>query len=324
MVQLISTRSRSKGHDRRCVFRSRCPRNARPQGVGRWPGAYTRYTRSLGALIRDLMLLFHLFADDSQLYRSLDPCSISSQIHAREQIENGIVEIGKWMNRNKLKLNKEKTEFIMIGSAQQLRKMQYSSITVAGDVIESRSNVRNLGCFFDNEMKMHIHVHYILKCGYYQLRQLYILRGCLTPKTANTLVVSLIFSKLDYCNALLFGIPDVLLNKLQKLQNACARFVTKRRKYDNISDALRELHWLPVCARIEFKILIWVYKCLTNSAPMYLVDLLSPLDQNRSRRNINKHDLKIPRTARNTVAIEPFVLPDPNFGINYPVISNKV
>ena len=143
-----------------------------PQGSGGGPGAYTRYTRNLGTIIRNLMLLFHLFADDTQLYRSVDPNSKSSQISAREQIENGIGTIGKWMNQNKLKLNKDKTEFIMIGSSQQLRKMQYSSIEVAGEVIEGKGSVRNLGSHFDNEMKMHIHVQHVLKCGYYQLRQL--------------------------------------------------------------------------------------------------------------------------------------------------------
>ena len=117
-------------------------------------------------------------------------------------------------------------------------------------------------------------------------------------KTANTLVVTLIFSKLDYCNALLFGIPDVLLDKLQKLQNACARFVTKRRKFDHISDALRELHWLPIRARIEFKILIWVFKCLNQTAPVYLVRLLSLPEQSRSRRMVNQLNLTVPRTAR--------------------------
>ena len=269
-----------------------------PQGSGGGPGAYTRYTRNLGTIIRDLMLLFHLFADDTQLYQSVDPGSIISQNNGRERMENGISEIGNWMNRNRLKLNKEKTEFLMIGTSQQLRKMQYSSIRVAGDVIECKSSVRNLGSFFDNEMKMHTHVHYILKCGYYQLRQLNVIRRCLTSKTATTLIVSIIFSKLDYCNALLYGIPDGLLTKLQKLQNACARFVTKRRKFDSISDALRELHWLPVRARIEFKILVWVYKCLNGNAPVYLVSLLSLPEQSRSRREVHRHNLKVPRTTR--------------------------
>ena len=148
-----------------------------PQGSGGGPGAYTRYTRNLGTLIRELMLLFHLFADDSQLYKSVDPRSRVSQMHGREQIENGIEEIGKWMNRNKLKLNKDKTEFIMIGTSQQLQKMQYSSITVAGEAIEGKESVRNLGCFFDNDMKMNIHVQHILKCGYFQLRQLSVLEN---------------------------------------------------------------------------------------------------------------------------------------------------
>ena len=133
-----------------------------PQGSGSGPGAYTRYTRNLGALIRELLLLFHLFADDAQLFQSVNPNSAQNQLEVREQMQNGIYEIGKWMNRNRLKLNQDKTEFIMIGSAQQLKKMIYTSITVSGEEIESKNSVRNLGCLFDAEMKMHAHVHNIL------------------------------------------------------------------------------------------------------------------------------------------------------------------
>ena len=173
-------------------------------------------------------------------------------------MQNGIYEIGKWMNRNRLKLNQDKTEFIMIGSEQQLKKMIYTSITVSREEIGSKNSVRNLGCLFDAEMKMHAHIHNILKVGYYQLRQLKVLRRCLTSKTANTLVVSLVFSKLDFCNSLLYGIPECLIKKLQLLQNACARLVTGVKKYDHITDALRKLHWLPIEARVRYKILLSV------------------------------------------------------------------
>ena len=71
--------------------------------------------------------------------------------------------------------------------------MQYTCIKKAVEAIESRSNVRNLGCFFDFEMKMIIHAHHILKCGYYKLRKINILRRCLTKKPSTTLVLSLIF-----------------------------------------------------------------------------------------------------------------------------------
>ena len=233
-----------------------------PQRSGSGPRPYTRYTIRLGTLIWELILLFHLFADDAQVFKELVPNSIEDQQEARTSLENGVEAIGQWMHRNhrnKLYLNKDKTEFIMIGSKQQLRKMSYSRITISGEDIECSKGIRNLGCYFDCDMKMGAHVNHIVQVGYYRLRQLFILRKSLTQKSLKTLIVSLIFSKLNYCNALLYGIPDELIEKLQKLQNACARLVTGFRKVDHITDALRSLHWLKIKYRIDFKIILWVY-----------------------------------------------------------------
>ena len=185
----------------------------------------------------------------------------------------------------------------MSGSVQQLRKITYTSITVSGVEIESKNSLRNLGCFFYAEMKMHDYVQDILKVGYYQLSQLKVLRRCLTPKTTNTLVVSLVLSKLDYCNSLLCGIPECLIKKLQLLQNACARFVTGVKKYDHITNALRKLHWLSIESRVKYKIMLWVYKCLNGQTLKYLSSLLS-VRQSRSRRTVSQLDLTVPRTFR--------------------------
>ena len=79
-----------------------------------------------------------------------------------------------------------------------------------------------------------------------------------------------ISSRLDYCNSLLYDIGDGLVKKLQAVQNSAARVVTGTRKYDHITPVLRDLHWLPVRHRIDFKVTMSVFKCIDGLAPQYL------------------------------------------------------
>ena len=94
-------------------------------------------------------------------------------------------------------------------------------------------------------------------------------------KTTETLIHAFITSKLDNCNYLLFGLPKHLIDKLQAVQNASARLVTLSRKHDHITPVLIDLHWLPVAARIKFKIIILTFKALHGLSPVYIQDLIT-------------------------------------------------
>ena len=104
------------------------------------------------------------------------------------------------------------------------------------------------------------------------------------------MVNALVVSKLDYCNGLLYGLPNYLVHKLQMVLNSAARLVTLTSKSNHITPILRKLHWLPVSARIDYKILVIVYKCLNGTAPKYLRAMLqlysptrtAPLDRNQN------------------------------------------
>jgi len=78
--------------------------------------------------------------------------------------------------------------------------------------------------------------------------------------------------RLDYCNALLYGIADGQLKRLQSVQNAAARLVNETRRTDHITPFLQTLHWLPVRQRVTFKLATLVHKCLNGRAPGYLAD----------------------------------------------------
>ena len=139
-----------------------------------------------------------------------------------------------------------------------------------------------------------------MRSCYHQLRSLGKLRPCLTEDAANTIAVSLILSKLDYCNSVLYGLPACHLNRLQKVQNAAARIVTRTKPSEHITPVLKRLHWLPVSKRIDHKLLCLTQNCLHGTAPSYLTDLVNPYTPARRLRSSSSSRLTISGFGSNT------------------------
>jgi len=101
--------------------------------------------------------------------------------------------------------------------------------------------------------------------GYYQLRQLRQAVQCSSVDATRTMVQAFITSRLDWCNALYYGISDELMRRLQSVQNAAARLITGTRRCDHISPVLRQLHWLPMHQRVNYKIATLVHWSLSRA-----------------------------------------------------------
>ena len=114
-------------------------------------------------------------------------------------------------------------------------------------------------------------------CGvaFYHLHSIKRIRKHLSRESTDMLVHAFITSRVDYCNSLLYGLPNYQFNKLQRVLNASARLVCNAPRFCHISPLLRGLHWLPVKARIQFKILLITFKAIHGLAPKYLCELLT-------------------------------------------------
>ena len=217
------------------------------------------------------------------------------------RLEGCLTDIYTWMSQNKLKLNADKTEVLVLGTPKQRAKISVPSISVNGEIVKILNiPIGNLGSVFDPSMNMAAHVSKAVKSANYHLRNIGRIRKYLTAESTKGAVISLVTSRFDYCNGLLCGIPEELICKLQRVQNNAARVITLTKKYDHITPVLKELHWLPVRKRIEFKILLLAYKCLHGTAPSYLREMLKEYVPPRTLRSTSKNLLCEPRTNMKT------------------------
>jgi hypothetical protein len=128
------------------------------------------------------------------------------------------------------------------------------SIVIGQDNVPVVSCARNLGVWFDNNLNMSHHINKTCQSVVYHLHNIRRIRKFLSYEDRKSVVQALIMSRIDYCNSLLFGVTDVHLSKLQRLQNIAARLICSIPKHDHITPTLIKLHWLPVRLRIKFKI----------------------------------------------------------------------
>ena len=190
--------------------------------------------------------------------------------------------ISQWIHSDKLKLNSDKTECLLIGTRQQLQKVSnISTLSVGDSQIAPSCEVRNLGTWFDSKMSMLSHINKTCSSAFYYLYNMRRIRKYLSRSVTESLVHAFITSRIDYCNSLLYGLPNSHIMKLQRIQHAAARLVTGTPRFCHVTPLLLHLHWLPISYRIKFKILLLTFKCLYGQAPNYLIDLITIKKQSR-------------------------------------------
>ena len=147
-------------------------------------------------------------------------------------------------------------------------------------VISSRSAATSLGCILDSKLNMSQNVSRVCKSANYYSHCIRKIRNIISMDVCKLLVHTLVMVRLDYCNALLCGAREDVIRQLERLQRQAARVVCKKYKNDHsVTELMWGLHWLPICARIQYKILLLVYKAFTNGSPTYLADMMTSVIQ---------------------------------------------
>ena len=214
-------------------------------------------------------------------------------------MERLVKDIENWMTSNMLKLNGDKSDIMVLNGPRRPR-IELPPITICDESVFKSDSTTLLGVEVNSTLSLKSHVKNTTKCCFYKLHNLFKIRRFLSEDAAKTIVHTLMTSKLDYCNSVLNGLPNTTLEFLVRVQKAAARLISNKTKFQHISPVMKDLHWLPIKKRIEYKILVLTFKCVHHPTPAYLTELLHNRT-NKGTRADNKNLLVVPKVNKSTL-----------------------
>jgi len=216
------------------------------------------------------------------------------------RLQHCIADVASWCGSRRLQLNAAETELMWFGSTASLRSLSQSrrTVVIGSDILQPVESVRNLGVHLDSKLSMQTHVAKVTQTCFFQLRRLRQIPRLLGRDVTANVVAALVLTRLDYGNALIAGLPYWTIAPLERVINTATRLVYGLRLRDHVTDATIKLHWLPICARIQYKLCLLVHRALIGQSPSYVAELLQPVTaRHPSLRSANSNALLVPRTS---------------------------
>jgi hypothetical protein len=278
-----------------------------PQGSVLGPLLFTLYIRELGEVIKDTGVRYNIYADDVQL---LVHCKLSELSSALVRIGECLKKIQLWTSNNFLQLNPAKTEFIIFGSKDQLKKIDTKVLIVNNECFQPKSVVRNLGVFLDSQLKFSKHIDNICRSAYANLRMLQSLRRSLTNCQFGVLAHALVLSRIESTPAVLYGVEEGELKRLQRVIKATFRITFGFKRRDHIQYEMKKRGWLTIKQRISMRLMLILHNVISCSKPDYLKQLITFSSgdhglRSQSRGDLASHGSKTKKGSRSFIVAAP-------------------
>lgn len=241
-----------------------------PQGGVLSPLLFSSFINTITDIVTSK---FHLYADDLQIYHHFSAANIEEAVHV---INDELDNIFKWAKSFGLSVNPSKSQALILGSRPMknlINNINIPTLMYNNMPIAFSSSASNLGITFNSDFSWNTHVNNLSRKVYHAFHSLKPLQNFLPVKTKTLLMHTLILPIIDYADSCYPDATEEVVNKLERLQNLCIRYIYGLRKFDHVSTFRAELQWLPIRLRRKTHILNLLYKILFNPlSPKYLRD----------------------------------------------------
>jgi hypothetical protein len=242
-----------------------------PQGSVLGPLLFTFYILGIGDIFQRHSIRYVLYADDIQIFLTTPAAGIGN---ALVRLQSCISEITTWLVSKHLVLNPAKTELLVLGTRQQLKKLQPVVLTIGNVEVSQKLQVKSLGLLIDSTLSMDGHIDSTCRSALSYLKAVSRQRQFLDDMGAQALIHSLVLSRLDYCASTLYGVTKKNITKLQRILNYSIRVAKKISSSELVPAALKDAGWLRAEQRINYKVACITHSVLSSSCPDSLVNLL--------------------------------------------------